>query len=154
MNGGYAPTGPNRTISHRKTNGLTINLNIFTYFNTHTFSADKTEEMQRIDGTEPGPLPGGRTIEAILASARVARARLPAAREGPGPDAAAAAAADAVRVAGRRATKPRSAGGARATSSWADELRPESSMRCYGPHRRSTPFHSHIFTAIDGGGGP
>ena len=67
----------------------------------------QTEEMQRIDGF----LPGGRTIEAILASAREARARLPAAREGPGPDAAAAAAADAVRVAGRRATKPRSEGG-------------------------------------------
>ena len=55
-------------------------------------------------------------------------------------------------AAGRRATKPRSVGRARATSNRADELRPESSMRCYGPRRRSTPFHSHIFTAIDGGG--
>ena len=55
-------------------------------------------------------------------------------------------------AAGRRATKPRSVGRARATSNRADELRPESSMRCYGPHRRSTPFHSHIFTAIDSGG--
>ena len=58
LNDGYALTGPNRTTSHRKTNGLIINLNIFTYFNTHTFSVDNKGEMQGIDGTEPGRLPG------------------------------------------------------------------------------------------------
>ena len=112
LNGGYAPTGPNRTISHRKTNGLTINLNIFTYFNTHTIlgGQDGRNAENRWNGTGPSAWRTDHRGDTGL-RAREARARLPAASEAPGPDAAAAAAADAVRVAGRRATKPRSGGG-------------------------------------------